>query len=406
MKILHLHSGSLDSGAGRGVVALHEALISEGITSVIYTQNVFENSRKQNYLNKAAKIFTKCKNHLITTLVKRRSDNEHIITITSNNSINLKQSDFNDVDIIHLHWVVDMQLLQWLVSVKKPIVWTLRDCFPFTAVCHYPMSCRELESGCNNCPAVNSYSQAIPRTQFLKKSKFHSEANVTWIGISDYISKLASSSQMSDGRKVITIHNHTNITISNQSYKTARELFGVPESFLHVVYGCQNLTDPYKGVSNFIDSMLKLIEVGIQVKVSIYGANSNKIKKRYGGKLGSAFVFYGHIKNDEYLADLYKSSDIFLGASVQDAFSKTLLEAACNGAYIITSKNVGAVELLNGYENKTIVKHPTSQEFFTACLEYYTNFKESRIIRKPFDYDSSLSTESYINLYQDLICKL
>ena len=405
MNILHLHSGSLNSGAGRGVVALHESLISRGINSIVYSNDDVELLRKGRIVIQILSFLVKLKNYLITLISKSSRNSEHLITVTSKKLIDLNDSKLLEADIIHLHWIVDLNLLDNLKSLQKPIVWTLRDYYPFTAVCHYPMACRKFEDGCNNCPAISEFVQATAQKQFDRKYKFHSEVNVTWVGISNYISDIASASHMNSGLKVHTIHNHTNIVMSKFSNKIARKNFLVSDGLIHIVYGCQNLLDPYKGVNIFIECMFKLIVTGIPIKISLYGSNSDKLKRKYGKQLETNFSFLGLIDNDEYLADLYKSADIFLGTSVQDAFSKTLIEAACNGSYIITSKNVGAVEILNNYKNKTIVNNPNVNEFTTAIKDFYDKYKNDKIKRVPLLYDSSESTEKYIEIYEKLACK-
>ena len=405
MKILHLHSGSLNSGAGRGVVALHQSLVSRGIDSTIYSNDDVEFSQKRKIALQILSFLVKVKNHFITLLLKSNKNSDHLITIASRKLIDLNNSKLREADIIHLHWVVDLKLLDSLRNLRKPVVWTLRDFYPFTAVCHYPMACKKFEEGCSGCPAVSKFSQEIAQRRYECKYKFNSEANVTWVGISHYISDMASKSHMINGLTVNTIHNHANVVRSKLSYQAARKLFSVSDGFIHIVYGCQNLLDPYKGVEIFIECMFKLFKIGVPIRVSLYGANAQKLKSKYGKRLGSNFVFLGLIGDDEYLADLYKSSDVFLGASVQDAFSKTLVEAACNGSYIITSKNIGALEILTKYKNKTIVNEPSLNEFSNALMDFYDKYKNNEIHKDPFLYDSTDSTEKYIKIYKKLTCR-
>ena len=50
-----------------------------------------------------------------------------------------------EADIIHLHWInqgfLSVSDLGKLVDSGKPIVWTLHDLWPATAICHYPDVC-------------------------------------------------------------------------------------------------------------------------------------------------------------------------------------------------------------------------------------------------------------------------
>ena len=44
--------------------------------------------------------------------------------------------------MIHLHWVnqgfLSLSDIKKLVNTGKPIVWTMHDLWPATAICHYP----------------------------------------------------------------------------------------------------------------------------------------------------------------------------------------------------------------------------------------------------------------------------
>lgn len=53
-----------------------------------------------------------------------------------------------EADIIHLHWInqgfLSVSNLGKLINSGKPIVWTLHDLWPATAICHYPDKCKNI----------------------------------------------------------------------------------------------------------------------------------------------------------------------------------------------------------------------------------------------------------------------
>ena len=67
-------------------------------------------------------------------------------------------------DIIHLHnihgyYVNNQVLFGFLKRYKKPVVWTLHDCWAFTGHCaHFEdISCIKWKTHCTNCPKVKRY---------------------------------------------------------------------------------------------------------------------------------------------------------------------------------------------------------------------------------------------------------
>ena len=69
-----------------------------------------------------------------------------------------------DPDIIHLHnlhgYYINVEILfRYLKQKKKPVVWTLHDCWAFTGhCCYYSMAnCEKWREGCYDCPQKKSY---------------------------------------------------------------------------------------------------------------------------------------------------------------------------------------------------------------------------------------------------------
>ena len=57
-----------------------------------------------------------------------------------------KLKEFKDADIIHIHWLSQGFIrVKTLSKINKPVVWTMRDMWPFTGGSHYSMSLDNLE---------------------------------------------------------------------------------------------------------------------------------------------------------------------------------------------------------------------------------------------------------------------
>ena len=78
--------------------------------------------------------------------------------------------EFKEADIIHLHWINQGMLslgdIKKILRSGKPVVWTMHDIWPATAICHLTLDCRAFTSECRNCrllPVSISYSEwAVP----------------------------------------------------------------------------------------------------------------------------------------------------------------------------------------------------------------------------------------------------
>lgn len=61
-----------------------------------------------------------------------------------------------EADVIHLHWInqgyISLHELGRLLALGKPVVWTMHDMWPVTAICHHARDCRRYTAECGSCP--------------------------------------------------------------------------------------------------------------------------------------------------------------------------------------------------------------------------------------------------------------
>ena len=85
-----------------------------------------------------------------------------------------------DADIIHLHWVCqEMISIESIGRIKKPIVWTMHDMWPFLGVDHY------LNKSCNqNRGRISSVLDNWVKSRKLRnwKQPIHFIAPSSWLG--------------------------------------------------------------------------------------------------------------------------------------------------------------------------------------------------------------------------------
>ena len=70
-----------------------------------------------------------------------------------------KTREFKEADVIHLNWVNQGMLslggISKILASGKPVVWTMHDMWPATALCHLTFGCRKYATtGCSQCPLL------------------------------------------------------------------------------------------------------------------------------------------------------------------------------------------------------------------------------------------------------------
>lgn len=72
--------------------------------------------------------------------------------------------EFQEADVIHLHWINQGMLslgdIRRILQSGKPVIWTMHDIWPATAICHVTLGCRNFLSQCHHCRLLPSGGSA------------------------------------------------------------------------------------------------------------------------------------------------------------------------------------------------------------------------------------------------------
>lgn len=130
------------------------------------------------------------------------------LAVLSNKYLIKEIKDFNP-DIVNLHWVNNGMLsVRDLLRFKKPIFWSLHDIFPITGGCHYSNGCKKYVSHCSKCPILKSrFILDLSWFQYKFKKRVFEKANISFIGLSSWITEVASSSMLTNSNKVFNVPN-------------------------------------------------------------------------------------------------------------------------------------------------------------------------------------------------------
>lgn len=185
MKIVIINTSERTGGAAVAAGRLGKALEQAGI-------QVDKLVRKDTWLNR----FRFYWERLIIFLCNHLNRKNLFAVSIANTGMDLSgHPSVKEADIIHLHWInqgfLSVSNLGKLINSGKPIVWTLHDLWPATAICHYPDKCKKYQSKCSQCPlqVTNSLFDLANWTYNRKKqiglNKIH------FIGCSKWITEMA-----------------------------------------------------------------------------------------------------------------------------------------------------------------------------------------------------------------------
>ena len=412
MKILHLVGGSIDSGAGKGALWLHLAQLEVGIDSSLLTNSIINDdlnslnilsTHNNKFLNFSLKIKRKIFGFLPLRFYRNRNKT---IFSTGFYGVNfLKLDCYKKADIIHFHWINGLVSIDQINKINKPIVWTLRDMWPFTGGCHISLGCDHYLKNCGNCPQLNSKIEYdLSYLIFNKKLKNFSE-NITLVGISNWISKCAKESRIFKQNRIETISNNVNTNLFkplNKEY--ARGFLKVEQNKKIILLGAEVLEEPWKGFNKFAESIKFLMCENLHF-LFFGNINIQNIEK-----LNISYTSLGKISTIEEISIIYSAADVFVAPSIYDSFGKTLVESMSCETLVVCFNATGPKDIvehkITGY--KAV---PYNSEDLANGINWVLNldkneyFKLARFARERAInlFDSINIANKYNLLYNDIL---
>ena len=398
IKVLHIVGGSLSNGAAKGANILHQALSKLNIDSQLLndTPSKIDNTYKNIiFINNT--FFKRLVNNIFIKLEKILKS---IYLHSPRETFTLgffgfditKLKEYKNADIIHIHWLNQGFIsLKSLSKIDKPVVWTMRDMWAFTGGSHYTMDFQKYEKS-----YVSKLMQAFKKRNYTKN--FH------FVAISDWLKNKAKRSLILADYKVMKIDNNIELKDFDLiTKKEARSILNINTKKQIILYGAQNPQSKRKGWNIFVNSLKKLEKSSFFLL--IFG---NFWSQEVLDKIGIEYKVLGFINNRKILNATYRSADIFVASSIQDAWPKTFAEAMYCGTPTICFDNTSIAEIVDHKVNGYVVQEfdPTSLKEGIVWISKEikkNNLMSINATNKISNFSSKIIAQKYIDLYKNLL---
>jgi len=406
--ILHVVAGNLSGGAARGAYWLHLGLIDLGynskilINSVESIQDITVTSIITNKKNKLINIKRYQLDQLPLKLYRKR---QGLIFSTATQGFNItKHPLYKWADIIHLHWINGGFInTKHLAKIRKPMLWTMRDMWPFTGGCHVSMGCEKYKTGCGSCIQLGSIRDCDLSRFIIKRKQKYYPKNMKIVGISNWLSECARESKVFKEFDVRTIYNNINCNDFFPVNKSlSREMLGIKTSKQIILAGAQNSNEIHKGFDNFKNA-LRLLDKD-KFFLAFFGRLNNEAAK----ELGFEYKNFGVLHDIISLRLVYSAADVFVAPTQMDAFGKTLAEAMACGTPVVCFDATGPKDIVdhkqNGYKAKPFESDDLSQGIIWVLNnDKPTKLSQSARLKAVTTFDSKIIAKQYISLYQEIV---
>ncbi len=321
-----------------------------------------------------------------------------------------------EADIIHLHWVnqgfMSLRGLKRLLSLGKPVVWTMHDMWPTTGICHHARTCDRYTGSCGQCMFLNSTREHdLSHRTFVRKQKVYATAPLHFVACSAWLRRLTEKSALLKAADTVcNIPNPIDTQFFMPDDKSeARHSLGLPTDKKLILFGAVNAADKRKGIDYFIDTLRFLH--------NCYDSLSEKIELVvFGSAAGMPIdtlpyrcTSMGYIASPETMRTIYRAADVYVTPSLEENLPNTIMEAMACGTPCVGFETGGIPEMIdaaNGY----VAQYKDAADMahgIATVLDDNNHPAKSLAAREKVinEYGEEIVASRYISLYRSLLDK-
>jgi glycosyltransferase involved in cell wall biosynthesis len=293
---------------------------------------------------------------------RSRFSRKHLfeIDLANTGSDITKLREFQEADVIHLHWInqgmLSLKGIRKILQSGKPVVWTMHDIWPATAVCHLTLGCRQFMNQCSRCRLLPDGSKLAERV-WRRKQWMLADETICYVACSRWLESEAKASALLGDHKVTSIPNPIDIHIYNRCDKqAARQRLGLPADKKLILFVSQRVTNRNKGMDYLIEAcrQLDIPDVGIV----ILGGHAEEVVDEL------PFENYplGYVNDEHRIVDVYNAADVFVLPSLSENLPNTIMEAMACGVPCVGFRVGGIPEEIDHKQNGYVADYRSAED--------------------------------------------
>lgn len=319
--------------------------------------------------------------------------------------------EFKEADIIHLHWInqgfLSLNGIQKILSSGKPVVWTMHDIWPATAICHYARGCCRYQNKCESCPLLPRRSVSdLSAVVWRRKNEILRKYHISFVACSRWLEGEAKKSALLKGQHVTNIPNPINSHVFCPSDKQqAREALGLPLDKHVILFVSQRVTDKRKGLDYLVEAVNRMAVQDSSLKdntaIAVLGGHSEEV-----ADLLPLPVFpLGYVSDESKIVKVYNAADVFVLPSLEDNLPNTIMEAMACGVPCV-GFNIGGIPEMIGHLKSGYVAKAADADDLARGIKWVLDFKGEELSKEARrkvlnSYSQQSVAIKYIELYQE-----
>ena len=322
--------------------------------------------------------------------------------------------EFQEADVVHLHWInqgmLSLKGIRKILNTGKPVVWTMHDIWPATAICHLTLDCRNFETQCAHCRLLpgNGSTNDLSTQIWKRKQQMLNDRQITFVTCSQWLAGEAQKSALLKGQRVVSIPNPIDTHIYTPKDKQqARQRVGLPTEGRIILFASQRVTNRNKGMGYLLEACRLLAEQYPEKKeditVAILGGHAEEIE----GQLPFRTCPLGYVNDEQRIVDIYNAADVFVLPSLSENLPNTIMEAMTCGVPSVGFRIGGIPEEIDHQQNGYVADYCSSEDlargiWWTLYEADHEAVRKACLQKVAHNYSQQSVANRYLEVYESL----
>ena len=369
MRVLIVNTSERTGGAAVAANRLMKALNNHGIKAKMLVRDKETDSLTVSALPRSPLLRWNFLWERLVIFVRCHFSRKHLfeIDLANTGSDITRLREFQEADIIHLHWInqgmLSLNSIRKILRSGKPVVWTMHDIWPATAICHVTLGCRHFTTRCYGCRLLGKGDgDDLSTTVWQRKRRMLNDENIFFVACSRWLESEAKASALLKGHKITSIPNPIDTHIYNRCHKKeARERLGLPQDRRLILFSSQRVTTPLKGMDYLIEAcqlLGDLTKSQTPYEVVILGGHAEEVVEQLPLKAHPL----GYVNEEQRIVDVYNAADVFVLPSLSENLPNTIMEAMACGLPCVGFKVGGIPEEIDHKQNGYVANYRSAED--------------------------------------------
>lgn len=271
-------------------------------------------------------------------------------------------------DVVCLNWVnqgfLSLKGVGKILSLGKPVVWTMHDMWNMTGVCHHAGDCNRFTHHCGECPLLGSAAapEDLSNRIWHRKHDLYRNSKITFVAVSRWLASRAAASSLMHNADMRIIPNA--FPIPKPVEENERES---ADGKVRIIMGAARLDDPIKGLPVLIKATRHLAAdpQGVDYELLTYGSikNSDALKE-----IAIPHRHLGILKGSDALRCAYMQADIVVSPSHYETLPGTLVEGQAFGCIPVAFDRGGQRDIIEHGKTGILVEYSEDEDEAAGCF--------------------------------------